>query len=700
MRKISFAFASVLLASLLLANPQTQNHPPQTRQSWWIFFQDKGPQALSKASALVQEAEQRLTRRALERRAKVRAQADLIDETDFALYQPYLDELAKLDLAPVVKSRWLNAVSVSALPEQIDAVKNLSFVKAVRRVAHLKLPPVREAKPKEIFLPKVNGPHRYSYGASLSQMNQIVATTLHDAGITGRGVLVGMMDTGFEWQTHEAFAQLRVIAEHDFINDDDVTRNEGNDPAGQDSHGTQTLSTIAGFLPGELIGPAFDAKFLLAKTEYVPTETHAEEQYWVEAAEWMEAQGVEVTSTSLGYSTFDPGQTSYSTSDMDGKTTIITIAAELAASKGVIVVNSAGNEGGNSWNIITAPADGPNVIAVGAVNASGGLVSFSSRGPTADGRIKPDVMAMGSGVYVAVPRTQNIYSFASGTSFSCPLTAGVVAQIVSAHPEVTPKQMLALLHATSSRGNSPNNDYGHGIVNAKAAITALGPAFSNVPEVDTNQAGVFRVTMRVLSRDGVQANTMKAHYAETPSTNFTAITLTQVDSISYAGQIPRALSDTAHVQVYFTATDHGFGNVIHPKTAPAKTFLIRKDGTVNTGEIENEPAPRDFTLEQSRPNPFVAAAGNTVTFAFALTQPASVRLRVYNVLGQEVVELVNAVRSVGRYRVFWDGRDAQGRLAPSGVYFYVLTSSKDQTPTVLANDGSGTRLTGKMLIVR
>jgi len=700
MKKMPALLTSALLSSLLFANPQNPNNSSADRQSWWIFFQDKGPHALSKQAALVHEAEQALTPRALERRAKVRAQAHLIDETDFALYQPYLDELAKLDLSPVVQSRWLNAVSVSATPEQIDAAKNLSFVKAVRRVAHLKLPPVREATPEEISLSKVNGPHRYSYGTSLSQMNQIIATTLHDAGITGRGVLVGMMDSGFEWQTHEAFVQLKVLGERDFINDDEVTRNEGSDPGGQDTHGTETLSTIAGFLPGELIGPAFGARFLLAKTENIASETHAEEQFWVEAIEWMEAQGVDVTSTSLGYSTFDPGQTSYSTSDMDGKTAIITIAAEMAASKGVIVVNSAGNEGGNSWNIITAPADGPNVIAVGAVNASGGLVNFSGRGPTADGRIKPDVMAMGTGVYVAVPRTESGYTFVNGTSFSCPLTAGVVAQIVSAHPEVTPEQMLDILHATSSRSNSPNSDFGYGIVNGKAAITALGPAFSNLPEVDASQAGVFRITLRVLARDGLQANSMKAFYAETPSTSFTAITLTQVDSISYAGQIPRATSDTAHVQVYFTATDNGFGNVLHPKNAPAKTFLIRKDGTLDTGEIETEPRPRDFTLEQSRPNPFLAGAGKAVTLSFALTQAAAMRLRVYNVLGQEVLELVNATRPVGRYTVQWDGRDAQGRLVSSGVYFYTLTSSKDQSPTVLTNDGSGTRLTGKMLIVR
>lgn len=700
MRRLLVLWFSVLMLPRLFAAPQNSTHSEEARQNVWIFFKDKGPHALRKDAQALAEAEQRLSPRALQRRAKVRAQAQLVEETDLALYQPYVTALQDKGAQIVVTSRWLNAVSVLATPEQLAALQKLSFVRSLRPVARLKLPPVREATAEEIALQKVNGPHRFAYGTSLAQMNQINATTLHDAGITGRGVLVGMLDSGFRWQDHEAFAHLRILGERDFVQNDNRTRNETGDAPGQDNHGTQTLSTLAGFLPGELIGPAFDASFLLAKTENIASETHAEEQFWVEAIEWMEAQGVEVTSTSLGYSLFDPGQTSYTTAEMDGKTAIITIAAEIAASKGVIVVNSAGNEGGNSWNIITAPADGPNVIAVGAVNASGGLVSFSSRGPTADGRIKPDVMAMGSGVYAVSSSTTKGYTFVSGTSFACPLTAGVVAQIVSAHPEVTPQQVLQVLHNTASRANAPNNDFGYGIVNAKAAITAFGPAFSNLPEVDTNQTGVFGITMRVLSRDGLQANSMTAHYAERPSTNFTAVVLTPIDSISYFGFIPRPVSDTAHVQVYFTARDNGFGNVIHPKSAPSKTFLIRRDGTLNGEGPRIEPIPRAFILEQSRPNPLRLSEGAAATFVFTLTQPAAVRLRVYNTLGQQIIELFNAERPVGRYSVLWDGRDAQGRLVPSGVYFYALTSSKDQTPTALTNDGSGQRLTGKMLILR
>jgi len=696
MRRKLFLLFSAVISTCLVAFPQNSNTASQNRQNVWIIFGDKGPQALSKKNELAREAEQALSPRALNRRAKVRAMARLIDETDFALYQPYVDELAKLGLQPIVKSRWLNAVSVEATPEQIRAAQNLPSVQSVRPVARLKLPPVREAATHEMALQKVAAPHRFVYGASLAQMNQINAPILHDAGITGRGVLVGMMDSGFHWQDHAAFAQLRVLAERDFINDDNTTRNEATDPGGQDTHGTETLSTLAGFLPGELIGPAFNADFLLAKTENIASETHAEEQFWVEAIEWMEAQGVDMTSTSLGYGT----DGLYSPSDMDGKTAIITIAAEIAASKGVILVNSAGNEGGNSWNIITAPADGPNVIAVGAVNASGGLVSFSSRGPTADGRLKPDVMAMGSGVYVVSPNSSSKFTFASGTSFSCPLTAGVVAQIVSAHPEVTPQQMLEVLRATASRANAADNDFGYGIVDAKAAVTALGPAFSNIPEVDTNQVGMFGIMIRILSRDGLQANSVQAHYAERPSMNFIAVTLAQVDSISYYGLIPRAVSDTAHMHVYFTANDNGFGNVTHPKSAPARAFLIRTDGTLKIDERPTLSIPRDFALAQSTPNPFRLSTGARAKISFALTQAAAVHLHIYNVLGQEVAELLNASREVGKHEVLWNGRDAQGRLVPSGVYFYVLTSSRDQTPTVLSNDGSGQRLTGKMLILQ
>lgn len=647
------------------------------RQKYWIFFRDKGPSSLSKRSALLREAQQHLTTKALERRAKVMPANALVDETDIALYQPYVNELTGRGFEPVATSRWLNAVSVWATAADISALQNLPFIKNVQRVARLSIPPAPETAPASSALSKVAA-HRLQYGNSLAQMEQIKATILHDAGINGKNVIVGMMDSGFRWQDHEAFRHLQtqLIGERDFIQNDNITRNQTGDRSDQDGHGTQTLSTLGGFMPGQLVGPAYGARFLLAKTEHVPTETHAEEDFWAAAVEWMESLGVDVTSTSLGYTEFDAGQSSYTPANMDGKTAIITKAAELAVSKGVIVVNSAGNEGTVAWRIIGAPADGPNVIAVGAVFSNGGIVGFSSRGPTADGRIKPDVMAMGASVRVVSVGSANQYTFSSGTSFSGPLIGGVVAQILSAHPETTPQQMMNALRTTASNANSPNNDFGYGIVNAKAAVTSLGPAFSNEPEVSTTQSGVFTVTMRILSRDGIAANSVRVSYANLRSASFSTATMAPVDSISYMAQIPRPAQLADTLQVYFSATDLGFGNVNYPKGAPQKTLMIRGDGIVlNVGETA-PPVPTGFVLQQNLPNPFGAGVAPRTQIAFELSRHSAVQIRVFNILGQRVRTLFDGDLPAGRYNsFFWDGTDDLQRPVSGGVYFYEVSTA-------------------------
>ncbi|MGH7595491.1 MAG: S8 family serine peptidase [bacterium] len=669
----------LLLAALccFLVPMLAENAAAIERQKYWIFFRDKGSLSLSKQSALFEVAQKRLSPRALQRRAKVLPAAALVDASDFDLHQPYLDELARRGFAPVATSRWLNAVSVFATPEEIKILESLPFVKNVQRVASLNIPPAPEIAPESPPFFKTSATHRFQYGNSLAQMEQMRATDLHDAGIYGIGVIVGMMDSGFRWQDHEAFRHLRgkIIGERDFVNNDNVTRNETGDPLGHDSHGTQTLSALGAFSSGQLIGPGFGARFILAKTEYVPAETHAEEDNWVEAIEWMEGLGVEVTSTSLGYTTFDGGQTSYTPSNMDGKTAIITKAAELAVSKGVVVVNSAGNEGNDpNWRIIGAPADGPNVIAVGAVDAAGNLVGFSSRGPTADGRIKPDIMARGLGTTLVSPSTANGYTSSSGTSFSCPLVGGVVAQILSAHPDLTPAQVMEALRQTADRANQPTNDFGYGIVNARAAVTYWGPAFSNEPEVSATQSGVIDVTMRILSRDGIASGSARIHYARRSSSAFNAVTMAPADSISYIAQIPRPAQTTDTLEIYFSATDNRLGNVTYPQNAPQQTFLLRGDGVLLNSDQETVTPPEKFALAPNMPNPFGGRFAGITMIAFELPQPAAAQMRILNILGQRVRTIFDGDLPAGRHEMFWDGTDDLRQPVAAGVYFYEIST--------------------------
>lgn len=655
---------------------------PLEPQKYWVFFRDKGNATLAKGSVALREAENRLSPRALARRAKVMPPGKLITEEDLPIAAEYRAALESRGFKIIHESRWLNGASILASEDKVAALRELSFIREVRPVKWIAHPrPTGDAvssEPPALLKPAA---HKLAYGASLLQNEQIKATVLHDAGIDGTGILVGMMDSGFHWQDHEVFLHLqsRIIAERDYVENDDLTRDPPGNQSGQDNHGTQTFSVLGGFTAGQLIGPAYGAQFILAKTEHVATETHAEEDNWAAAIEWMEGLGVDVTSTSLGYSTFDSGHPSYTTSDMDGKTTIITKAAELAVSKGVIVVNSAGNEGPNptcSWCIITAPADGPNVIAVGAVNSAGTVIGFSGRGPTADGRIKPDVMARGSGVRVVSPSTVTNYGDASGTSFSCPLIGGVVAQILSAHPYLTPAQVMEALRNTASRANSPDNDYGYGIVDAKAAITYWGPAFSNFPEVQPSQ-NELQVTVRVLSKAGLQNNLTKIYYAIGASTSYTSVAMAQIDSISYSGIIPQAAA-TDTIKVYFAAREtNATADVTYPKNAPASLIRILGSGIV-VG-VDNPQLPVDFAVLQSYPNP-VRVGAQSLTLGFQLANTGAVSVKIFNMLGQEVATLAaNRIFEARRFHnLAWDGRDDAGAKVASGVYFYQVSADSQR----------------------
>jgi subtilisin family serine protease len=310
------------------------------------------------------------------------------------------------------------------------------------------------------------------YGASLGQLQQIGVPELHALGITGEGTVIALLDAGFDNLTHESFASMNILAQYDFVNGD-LDVGNGTD-RGEGSHGTSTLSVIGGLSNGTLVGPAYGAAYLLAKTEDTTRETPVEEDHWAAAAEWAEAAGADVISSSLGYLTYDTGFRSYTPAQMDGDTAVSTRAADLAAERGVVVVISAGNEGFNpTHNTLGAPADGQGVLAVGAVDPAGVRASFSSVGPTADGRVKPDVAAQGVSVLAAGSGAADSYRFVNGTSFSCPLTAGVAALLLQMHPEATPEQIRNALRASGSQAAAPDNLLGWGIVNASRAAAAL-----------------------------------------------------------------------------------------------------------------------------------------------------------------------------------------------------------------------------------
>lgn len=453
----------------------------ENRSAYWIFLTDRTGSADTEPVVIDSHA--------LERRA-LRGVHGVSRDFDLPVSQQYKEMLLVIPGVSLRgESRWLNALSVNAIPEALKAIQNLPFVSSVQPVARLKkaghwddIDVITEFQRKSLnerwsevqdglgdkpTQPDPAAPYwrmdRAWYGPSLNQVRQANALEAHYRGNHGAGVRIAVLDGGYSL-AHEAFWHLDVIAQYDFINNDDNTDYDpSQDVPEQPGHGTGCMSVIGGYSPGNLIGIAHEASFILCKTEYVPTETVVEEDNWVRALEWSEALGADVLSSSLSYKDW------YTLADYDGLTPITSRAAQIAYELGMVLCTSAGNEGPGPMSL-GAPTDAEGVLSIGALRPNGDLARFSSRGPTADGRIKPDVCAQGVRVAAVRPRTWDRYAFWNGTSLSCPVVAGCMALLLVEHPDWTPAQIYEAARETASRSNRPDNDWGWGLIDLEEAI--------------------------------------------------------------------------------------------------------------------------------------------------------------------------------------------------------------------------------------
>ena len=460
--KMRFLFVWIIGLTILFANTQPQHV--------WVFFNDKGPHIILEKASILTQIESELDSRTKWLRSKVRTE-NVVNEKDIPVFQEYKDLVTNTGAKWRTNSKWLNAVSVSATNNQISQIEQFPFVKSIQRVRAGKRKHIQSTEP---HLPPSN---RTEYGSSWDQLNQINVISAHDSGYTGQGVRVLMLDTGY-FTDHESIHEDQIIAEWDFINNDGETQNEEFDPEGQHDHGTFTLSTLGGSYDGNLYGPAYNAEFLLAKTEDISQEQPIEEDWYVAGLEWGEELGADIASSSLGYIDW------YNFEDLDGQTAVTTIAVNLAIENGMIITTAAGNDGEEG---IIAPADALDVITCGAVDEFGTLAYFSSWGPTADGRTKPEVCARGYYTYCASSNGVSEYTQANGTSLSTPLIGGACAIILSAHPEWTPQMVRESLMMTASQHTEPNNQYGWGIINVMDAINYVEPLY------DVNDDGITNV---------------------------------------------------------------------------------------------------------------------------------------------------------------------------------------------------------------
>ncbi|MBT3251600.1 MAG: S8 family serine peptidase [Candidatus Marinimicrobia bacterium] len=460
-------FTSILLFSLpLMAGPlQNVNKVSNNLENYlnqnisessiniWVYFTDKNISDLNIELARIENS---LSTKTKWRRNKTRDGA-IVDIRDIQVSDMYINEILDIGGKLRTTSKWLNAISMSVNPDIINQLAGLTFVDRVDLVFHGKRIPIDTAADLNI---QPNSNNRVEYGDSFGQLDQINAIAAHDAGYKGQGVLVLMLDTGY-YKDHEAMPGERIITEWDFINNDGETQNEPTDPESAHNHGTYTTTTLGGAFEGQLYGPAYEAEFLLAKTEDVGQEEPIEEDWYVAGLEWGELLGADVASSSLGYIDW------YTFDDLDGETAVTTIAVTIAIENGMTVTTAAGNYGENG---IIAPADAFDVITCGAVNVDGEIAGFSSHGPTADGRIKPDVCAQGVNTYCANIDGPSSYRTANGTSLSTPLVGGAVAIILSARPNWTPYMIREALMMTADNVDNPDNQYGWGTIDIMAAI--------------------------------------------------------------------------------------------------------------------------------------------------------------------------------------------------------------------------------------
>jgi subtilisin family serine protease len=455
---------------LILILALSMGLPLMAQQKVWVFLADKG----NCAEEQLQHPENLLSPAALERRATNNIQVNM---SDVPVASEYVDLLKVHSHRVVSSSRWLNAVVVELTPDCLAEVEALDFVTGLRPVQTLVEAHVEEQVDEGPISPQypryVDADAAFDYGEAAFQNNMLNIVPLHNRGITGKGVRIAIFDSGFSGaDTIDVFDSTKVIYHWDFVENHDAVFNDH-------SHGTQVASTIGANLPGEMVGMAPHASFMFCRTEDARRETRQEEHNWVRALEVVDSIGVDIIHTSLGYSEFDNDEESYTYDDLDGNTTIITLAADRAAAKGIIVTTSAGNEGSGSWRYITAPCDADSVLCIGSITKAQTLSRFSSVGPAADGRVKPDVVAMGSRTTVASPR--NYISKADGTSFSGPLIGGLVTCLKQAHPDRSNMDIIKAVQLSADQYPFPDNDMGYGIPNAVIADSLL----ANVEDLST-----------------------------------------------------------------------------------------------------------------------------------------------------------------------------------------------------------------------
>ncbi len=448
-------FVILILGLVLSLSANAQNY-------YWIGFTDKKDSPYS-----LEAPEEYLSERAIERRIR---QNISIDSLDLPVNQWYVDSVLTLGVNLTHSSKWLNGITVATSYETLDFIKDWSFIKDIQltkpgitaKSAHNKFE--LESSSENVVI------DTSYYGASVDQVGMLNGQFLHNKGFRGKGMQIAVIDAGFygvdELPAFDSlWANNQILGTRDFVL-------PGSNLFQSDEHGMSVLSCMGGIVPGQLIGTAPDADYWLIRSEAASTEYIVEEDNWVAAAEFADSVGVDLINSSLGYTTFDDASTNHTYADMDGNTTRVTRGANIAVSRGILVVTSAGNERDDPWFRLVAPSDGGLVMSVGAVTSIRTTASFSSAGPAYDGAVKPNVAAMG--YRTVLQRANNTISVGNGTSFASPVMAGMAASLWQMFPERTALEIKDAIEKSGHQYNSPDSLQGFGIPDMQIAAEFLG----------------------------------------------------------------------------------------------------------------------------------------------------------------------------------------------------------------------------------
>ncbi len=469
---------------LLLSNPCILYSQTSYQYYYRVYFRDKGENTISGFTPA-----QLLTDKAIARREKANISA--LHITDIPVSKEYIVRISDLGLKYHCSSKWMNtALFKSIQPFNLNILLSFPFVQSVKIV--------KNSLKKSSSIDKLD----FDYSLSLQEFDRpltmINGSILHQSGFTGQNILIAVLDGGFLFTDNaSSLLNLRnrkgIRSTYDFVLNNKEIYSHHN-------HGTSVLSVLAGNIEGVIAGTAPGADFLLLRTEDSGSEFPVEEDFWAAGAEFADSAGADIITSSLGYSQFDDPAMNYKYSDMDGNTAFVTKAADIAGSKGILVFNSAGNERNKQWIHLIAPADGDSVMAVGAVDENKNISIFSSSGPSADGRVKPDNVAMG--VAVPVQLNANVIAAANGTSFSCPVLSGITACLMQAVPKAGIGEIINILHSSSDRFQNPDPLYGYGIPDMISALLKLQEKYANMPVSDfvispNPTTGSFEITFRL-----------------------------------------------------------------------------------------------------------------------------------------------------------------------------------------------------------